>query len=291
MRRTAGGVPNGSTGAKSTHRRRRRRKTRPARKSPRITCGTVAVVGLAALVFAAFVLVWLTKTAVVLRDSAGGVAMGGNDGRDGNGADTAAAAAGGGRGGADQAQGLGPAEPPRALRRRQKAVPKVSQSGIRAATTNQVVEALMRLAQMSSAELRQLLEPPNGGADSNADDPFHLPQLREGQCPWSGDTVLQWLPQRPSLQPSEWFRNRGDKSSDRPTVAVYYEHLSKAGGTSFCKVATANMPRKEVPRYYCMPSEPGMADARIGSWTREKIRKYFKDKPHRLVSNGKEKLI
>ena len=289
MRRTAGGVPNGSTGAKSTHRRRRRRKTRP-RKPPRITCGTVAVVGLAALVFAAFALVWLTTTAVVLRDTsnAGGR---GNDGRDGNGADiaaAAAAAAAGGGGGAAQAQGFGQAEPPRALRRRQKPVPKVSPPGIQAATTNEVVEALMRLAQMSSAELRQLLEPPNGDASSNADNPFLLPQLRKGQCPWSGDAVVQWLPQRPPLQPSEWFRNRGDESSDRPVVAVYYEHLSKAGGTSFCKVAIANMPRIEVPRYYCMPSEPGKADARIGSWTRDKIRNYFKDKPHRLVSNGKE---
>ena len=64
-----------------------------------------------------------------------------------------------------------------------------------------------------------------------------------------------------------------------------YEHLSKAGGTSFCKLAQKNLPRREVPAYYCMPSEPGMPDARVGQWPNAKLGTYFAAKGEVLVSN------
>lgn len=68
-------------------------------------------------------------------------------------------------------------------------------------------------------------------------------------------------------------------------MAVYYEHLSKAGGTSFCKLAQSNMPRRDVPSYYCMPSDKKSVDARVGSWSLDKLADYFHTQPHRLVSN------
>ena len=172
-----------------------------------------------------------------------------------------------------------------------------NESGVRAASIDQIVETLLGLARMPTKDLRAMLEgaPSSSLAAASAPtDPFHLSELRKGQCPWSGDDLIEWLPERPLLKPSEWFRqdngsSNGDKAGKHNKVAVYYEHLSKAGGTSFCTMAKANMPRKEIPKYYCMPSEPGMADARVGSWTREKLVDYFVDKPqtksHRLVSN------
>jgi hypothetical protein len=161
-----------------------------------------------------------------------------------------------------------------------------NESGIRAASIDQIVENLMGMARMPTKDLRAMLE----GSSPSLADPFHLPELRKGQCPWSGDDLIEWLPERPLLQSSEWFRQdngnaNGDNASKHNKVAVYYEHLSKAGGTSFCTMAKANMPKEEIPKYYCMPSEPGMADARVGSWTREKLVHYFVEKPHRLVSN------
>ena len=150
-----------------------------------------------------------------------------------------------------------------------------------ATSTDQIVDTLMKLALMPSTELRELMEP------TSSDDLFKLSQLKQGQCPWKNSKVLEWLPRRPpsSKQASEWFKNRHSNSDHH--VVVYYEHLSKAGGTSFCKLAQGNMPKAEVPSYYCMPSEPKMPDARIGSWTLDKLQNYFKQTQphHRLVSN------
>lgn len=127
------------------------------------------------------------------------------------------------------------------------------------------------LGGLASTELRRQLDPE--GADA-----FGLKELEVGTCP---DRPVEWLPPRPPSTTSAVFRQR---VPDRPTM-VWYEHLSKAGGTSFCKLARTNMPRKEVPSYYCMPSEPGMPDARVGQWTNAKLETYFAEKAHRLVSN------
>jgi len=187
---------------------------------------------------------------------------------------------------------------PMDLRKRhneRKAAREHNESGVRAASIDQIVETLMGLARMPTKDLRAMLEgAPSSSLAAAPTDPFHLSELRKGQCPWSGDDLIEWLPERPLLKSSEWFRqdngsSNGDKAGKHSKVAVFYEHLSKAGGTSFCTMAKANMPREEIPKYYCMPSEPGMVDARVGSWTREKLVDYFVDKPqtknHRLVSN------
>jgi len=34
---------------------------------------------------------------------------------------------------------------------------------------------------------------------------------------------------------------------------IFFQHLRKAGGTNVCTMATANLPRKNLPSYYCMP--------------------------------------
>lgn len=152
---------------------------------------------------------------------------------------------------------------------------------------DKIVNKLMGLAQMAPDELRVLLE-----SENDNKHPFMLNSLINGECPWKDNknNVMDWLPKRPSmsLQTSEWFKDKnGNNNKSSHRVLAYYEHLSKAGGTSFCKLAVSNMPKKEVPAYYCMPSEPNMIDARIGSWDIKKIEQYaMQDKPEiRFVSN------
>ena len=156
-----------------------------------------------------------------------------------------------------------------------------------AAKLDGIVNVLMELAQMPSEQLRNMLE----GSDGEK-DPFQLQALEQGECPFSqqSSSSIDWLPDRPimSQTAAQWFQNpqaSSSTSSPSSSVVVYYEHLSKAGGTSFCKLAQSNMAKKEVPSYYCMPSEPGKVDARVGSWTEQKLQDYVQSHPHRLVSN------
>ena len=272
--------------------RDRRRRTR--RKRSKAPCGTacsqtfVLVCAFTTFIVVA-IFVWLTITARVLRQDATLEID--------NGSDAGSSRGGGLRGGAGNAaqrnsneQSATNANKALDLRKRhdERKAARKNESGVRAASIDQIVETLMGLARMPTNDLRAMLE----GTSSSPPlvDPFHFAELRKGQCPWSGDDLIEWLPERPLLQSSEWYRQdngnaNGYKTSNHNKVAVYYEHLSKAGGTSFCTMAKANMPKEEIPRYYCMPSEPGMPDARVGSWSREKLVKYFLEKPHRLVSN------
>eukprot|EP00538_Stauroneis_constricta_P004548 CAMPEP_0119555984 /NCGR_PEP_ID=MMETSP1352-20130426/8051_1 /TAXON_ID=265584 /ORGANISM="Stauroneis constricta, Strain CCMP1120" /LENGTH=466 /DNA_ID=CAMNT_0007602861 /DNA_START=144 /DNA_END=1541 /DNA_ORIENTATION=+ len=34
---------------------------------------------------------------------------------------------------------------------------------------------------------------------------------------------------------------------------LFFQHLRKAGGTNFCTLAQRNLPKEQVPKYYCMP--------------------------------------
>ena len=68
-------------------------------------------------------------------------------------------------------------------------------------------------------------------------------KLKTADCDLEPDkNKREWLPPRPSTKPGEVFRARA------PNSMVWYEHLSKAGGTSFCKLAQKNMKRPEVGR-------------------------------------------
>lgn len=178
------------------------------------------------------------------------------------------------------------------------------------ASVDTVVATLLALARLPTPKLRQML---NNTASGGGRDAFSLSALRVGRCPAvpAADPTLNWLPPLQDSAPALHFRSRhkldaggtrkrsggagnGGGSSDGGSDVVsepskpamlWYEHLSKAGGTSFCKLAMKNMPRKEVPSYYCMPSEPGMPDARVGQWTNDKLGAYFLRERHTLVSN------
>jgi hypothetical protein len=127
-------------------------------------------------------------------------------------------------------------------------------------------------------------------------DPFSLKELEQGKCPSNIDE-MKWLPPRPynSEEIAAMFQGKikqlkegrgviGEKTAD---VMVWYEHLSKAGGTTFCGLAKTNLGKNFVPRYYCMPKKLGSKnlDGRVGSWTNEELIVYSKSQSHYIVAN------
>ncbi|KAL3935817.1 MAG: hypothetical protein SGBAC_008741 [Bacillariaceae sp.] len=166
-----------------------------------------------------------------------------------------------------------------------------SEITLEAQSIDSIVDTLMGLADMPYSELQHILE---GGEDTEEKlrqkNPFHLEDLQDGKCPWAKGTQLSWLPTQKSLDaPHLYQKELNAKQLRKPNLgtvaAVYYEHLSKAGGTSFCKLAQANMARRLVPNYYCMPSKPNEPDARVGAWPTAELKQYFQTQTHRLVSN------
>lgn len=165
-----------------------------------------------------------------------------------------------------------------------------------------VVAFLTDLAKLPSAELWGTL----GMEDMDyGDDPFSLKSLHNGLCPWpqdqkfSGTIFSPWLPPRPyeSNEIASAFRaqqqshhhimvEKGYRSGiNNNNVAIWFEHISKAGGTSFCGLARANMKPWQVPRWYCMPSKGKLNDGHVGRWTNEELKLYLNESQHAFVSS------
>jgi hypothetical protein len=137
------------------------------------------------------------------------------------------------------------------------------------ASIEQILDFLLKLARMQTPQLREALD---------TSDRFQLKSLANN-CPFSADTIIPWLPARTPPEAAESFRKK------EKGVILWYDHLSKAGGTSFCKLAQTNMKRNEVPRYYCMPRDGKLVDGRVGLWSNQKLSDYISKHSHRLVSN------
>jgi len=98
------------------------------------------------------------------------------------------------------------------------------------------VDFLLKLAQLPTLELQNKLE-------ESQEDIFQIKSLLES-CPFTDNNNYPiWVPPLPPPKKKQ-------------PVFVWYEHISKAGGTSFCKVVGDNMKRSEIPPYYCMPQDP-----------------------------------
>eukprot|EP00980_Cylindrotheca_fusiformis_P014655 scaffold3987_cov134-Cylindrotheca_fusiformis.AAC.5 len=156
---------------------------------------------------------------------------------------------------------------------------------LEAASDNVVEATLFQLAQMNPQDLQGLLE-----GDDDSKNPFQIDQLQEGKCPESFEGEIPWLPKRQPSELSERFKAQMSGGGQEglntgPVVALYYDHLSKAGGTSFCKLAQTNMPKEQVPPYYCKASRKKPGDGRIGRWELERVQDYLLSKTHRIVSN------
>ncbi len=161
-----------------------------------------------------------------------------------------------------------------------------------------VVAFLMNLAKLPPQQLWKTfgMDENNGSNDVKGygKDPFSLQELEQGKCPLDLSTA-EWLPPRPwnSEELSTIFQSgveklkTGREARNEESVLIWYEHISKAGGTTFCGLAKTNLGQKLVPRYFCMPKRLGSTDmdGRVGSWTNEELTGYTKRESHILVAN------
>ena len=69
-----------------------------------------------------------------------------------------------------------------------------------ATNEDQIVDTLMKLAEMPVSELQSLLEGPG-----SATNMFQIDKLQQGICPWTSSSVQQlpWLPKKKSLEKSK----------------------------------------------------------------------------------------
>jgi hypothetical protein len=140
-----------------------------------------------------------------------------------------------------------------------------------------MIDFLLQLARLPTSELRRCL---------NDEDIFQLKLLESSkQCP----TQMSLSHSPPPIWfPSDQYSKRKKSfvlnSTNHPLL--WYEHLSKAGGTSFCKLAQINMKPQQVPPYYCMPRDGALPDGRVGLWSNGKLKLYLQQNPRiRIVSN------
>lgn len=120
------------------------------------------------------------------------------------------------------------------------------------------IDAVVRyLNQLASLQPSKLWDKLGMEHATYGDDPFSLSLLEQGSCPWSMETTVEWLPPRPHNSDEiaaayrrnlEAFVDDDRETEERwPPVVLWYEHLSKAGGTTFCGVAKSNSEcRKEI---------------------------------------------
>jgi len=161
-----------------------------------------------------------------------------------------------------------------------------------------VVAFLMNLAKLPPQQLWKTfgMDENNGSNDVKGygKDPFSLQELEQGKCP-SDLSTAEWLPPRPwnSEELSSMFQSgveklkTGREARNEESVLIWYEHISKAGGSSFCGLAKTNLGKNLVPKYFCMPKRQGSTfmDGRVGSWTNEELTGYTKRESHLLVAN------
>jgi hypothetical protein len=169
-----------------------------------------------------------------------------------------------------------------------------SSGSIRPSSVDNVVKFLMKLAEKKPGDLY------NTFMDGGSNDPFSLSSLESGTCPFTSSTI-EWLPPRPAYSSqlsssfASWLgdnqrqkprkqKHRNDKSSSS-NVLLWYEHISKAGGTAFCGLANSNMPKPTVPRYHCMPRKGELMDGRVGSWSNDELIEFINENEYRVVSN------
>eukprot|EP00956_Cyclotella_meneghiniana_P038305 scaffold151989_cov38-Cyclotella_meneghiniana.AAC.1 len=130
-------------------------------------------------------------------------------------------------------------------------------------------------------------------------DPFSLSILERGDCPSDiMPSTPKWLPPRPlhSSRISSTFQSNQSTMSKRknqkqarkssePSVIIWYEHISKAGGTTFCALANSNMRKSSVPKYHCMPRKGKLMDGRVGSWSNEELVEFINENEFKIVAN------
>jgi hypothetical protein len=90
------------------------------------------------------------------------------------------------------------------------------------------------------------------------------------------------LPDRRNHDKAEAFRN------GTLTHFLFFQHLRKAGGTNFCALAEHNLPKKQVPGYYCMPDyhwDKKKCAGCFSVYKNDEITRNMNAKQHRILGN------
>jgi hypothetical protein len=129
---------------------------------------------------------------------------------------------------------------------------------------------------------RQLLD-----AESKKEAFLDLSELRGiFQCPSTRIT----LPDQRDHSRDRAFRNPPPIGSGKNSTYLFFQHLRKAGGTNFCTLAQRNLPKVQVPNYYCMPDYhwPKFERKCAGCfhrWTNAEIDTQMQAQGHRILGN------
>lgn len=185
--------------------------------------------------------------------------------------------------------------PKRRAKKQKRSVEKGHTSSL-----DNVIRYLDKLAKLPAAQLWDVLGMEQ--SDHYGENPFSLRELEGGKCPWSTtDKKIDWLPYRPANSEAIAEKYRGIQESLKRTklrkralkeqydadnaVVLWYEHMSKSGGTAFCGIAKSNLPKYQVPGYHCMPKKGARKDGRVGSWPNTELIEYLGQSKHSIVAN------
>lgn len=90
----------------------------------------------------------------------------------------------------------------------------------------------------------------------------------------------------PPSSPHKNFIAANNKNNNHAHNLLCYVHLFKAGGASLCKLEGKNMPKQQVPDYFCMPPDVGKEiDGRVGRSNKKLLGCRSKNPGKRFVSN------
>ena len=90
------------------------------------------------------------------------------------------------------------------------------------------------------------------------------------------------LPDQRNHDKAQAFRN------GTLTHFLFFQHLRKAGGTNFCALAEHNLPKYQLPKYYCMPDyhwEKKKCAGCFSAYKNDEIIHNMNAKNHRILGN------
>jgi hypothetical protein len=90
------------------------------------------------------------------------------------------------------------------------------------------------------------------------------------------------LPDQRNRDKAQAFRN------GTLTHFLFFQHLRKAGGTNFCALAEHNLPKNQVPPYYCMPDynwDKKKCAGCFSIYKNDEITRNMNAKQHRILGN------
>lgn len=124
-------------------------------------------------------------------------------------------------------------------------------------------------------------------AESKKGSLLALPELKRlFKCPPNEKRMT--LPDARNQVTLKAFRKRDD--ANRPFTFLFFQHLRKAGGTTFCNLVGRNLPPGSVPPYFCMPDfqwrpQDTVCAGCLGRWETHEIVSRLQAEGHLMAGN------